>query len=233
MSAHTRRSTTTASPHERALLRAAQNDERRALEELLRRYEPLIGAIVAQLHLPCGCDRSDIAQEARLGLLGAIHAWQPARGPFAAFGARCARGQALKALDTAGARKHQLLSRARPLDSYPPRSRRRPSAHEQTVYLMPSRESGESALGITLGEQLTCGGGDADPERVLLAREDLQVVLAALPSLTEKERTALAGVLNDKSHQQLADEQGSTRKAVSTALRRARNKLAVPDTLAA
>ena len=58
-------------------------------------------------------------------------------------------------------------------------------------------------------------------------------MLAALPSLTEKERTALAGVLNDKSHQQLADEQGSTRKAVSTALRRARNKLAVPDTLAA
>jgi RNA polymerase sigma factor (sigma-70 family) len=98
---------------------------------------------------------------------------------------------------------------------------------------MTSREVGESALRITLGDQLTCGGGDADPERVLLAREDLRSILAAMPALTEKERTALTGVLNEKSHQQIANEQGSTRKAVSTALRRAREKLALPESLAA
>ena len=44
MSAFTRRGAT-ASLHEHALLRAAQNHERRALEELLRRYEPLIAAM--------------------------------------------------------------------------------------------------------------------------------------------------------------------------------------------
>ena len=115
---------TTASLHERALLVAAQHDDRRAVEELLRRYEPLIGAIVARLRLPCGCDRGDIAQEARVGLLRAIRAWQPARGPFRAFAARCARGQALNALDTAGTRKHQLLSRAQSLDAS--QVRRRP-----------------------------------------------------------------------------------------------------------
>ena len=229
MSTSTRRGTT-ASPHEHALLLAAQNHERRALEELLRRYESLIGAIVARLRLPCGCDRSDIAQEARLGLLRAIYAWQPARGPFPAFAARCARGQALKALDSAGAHKHQLLSRARSLDSCQPRRRPGPLAYEQTVFLMSSREYGESALRITLGDQLASAGGEADPERLLLAREDLQSILAAMPALTEKERTALAGVLNDKSHQQVANEQGSTRKSISTALRRARDKLAVRDT---
>ena len=31
----------------------------------MRRYEPLIGAILAGLRLPCGCERSDIAQEAQ------------------------------------------------------------------------------------------------------------------------------------------------------------------------
>ena len=232
MSASTRRGAT-ASFHEHALLRAAQNHERRALEELLRRYEPLIGAIVARLRLPCGCDRSDIGQEARLGLLRAISAWQPARGPFPAFAARCARGQALKALDTAGAHKHQLLSRARSLDTCQPRRRPGPRAYEQTVLLMSSREFGESALRITLGDQLASTGADADPERVLLAREDLKSVLAALPALTKKERTALAGDLNEKSHQQVANEQGSTRKAISTALRRARDKLALPATLPA
>ena len=35
----------------------------------MRCYEPLIGAIVASLRLPCGCERADVAQEARLGLL--------------------------------------------------------------------------------------------------------------------------------------------------------------------
>jgi RNA polymerase sigma factor (sigma-70 family) len=223
---------TTASLYEHALLRAAQNHEPRALEELLRRYEPLIGAILARLRLPCGCDASDIAQEARLGLVRAISACQPARGPFPALAARCARGQALNALDTAGAHKHQLLSHAQSLESREPR--RRPwRLHDPVPPQLTMSEPGESLFGIPLGEQLASPSGDADPVSVLLAREHLECVLAALPSLTAKERTVLAGVLNDKSHQQVADEHGSTRKAVSTALRRARKKLARPGTLAA
>ena len=109
-----------ASLHECALLDAAQHDDRRAQEELLRRYEPLIRATVRRLRLPCRCDCGDIAQEARIGLLAAIRAWQPTRGPFRAFAATCARRQALKALDTAGARKHQLLSRALSLQTTVP-----------------------------------------------------------------------------------------------------------------
>src|SRR5206468_1555497 len=105
--------------HLRALLEAAQRDDRPAVEELLRRYEPLVRAIVARVRAPYGCDREELAQDARLGLLGAIRAWQPDRGPFGAFAARCARGQVIKALDRAGARKHQLLSRAMSLDSSP------------------------------------------------------------------------------------------------------------------
>ena len=68
---------------------------------------------------------------------------------------------------------------------------------------------------------------------MLLAREELDRVLAALPTLTARERAALTGVLNGKSHQQLAAEHGSTRKAVALALRRARRKLAAEEALAA
>jgi len=231
MSAFTPRGNT-ASLHEHALLCAAQRDDRQALEELLRRYEPLIGATVARLQLPCGCDRADIAQETRLGVLRAIRAWQPARGPFRAFAARCARGQALKALDTAGARKHQLLSRAQSLDSSPARWRVL-DRFEPSFPSMTSREPGDSLFGTTLGDQLAPTSGDGDPVTALLARERLGSALAALPTLTNNERTVLAGVLNDKTHQQLADEQGSTRKAVALTLRRARRKLAVQEALAA
>ena len=88
-----------------------------AREELVRRYEPLVQRIVWKLRLPRGCEREDLAQEARIGLIAAIGAWQPERGPFPAFADRCATNQALLALQAACARKHQVLSFAVSLDA--------------------------------------------------------------------------------------------------------------------
>ena len=206
-----------ASLHECALLHAAQHDDRCAQEELLRRYEPLIRATVSRLRLPCRCDRGDITQEALIGLLGAIRAWQPSRGPFRAFAAKCARAQVIKALDAAGARKHQVLSRALSL--------------EVTVSAQTPLNPGQ--IRCMSPFQLQATSCRADPLTTLLAREEISGMLAALPTLTPKERAALTGMLNGKSQQQLADEQGSTRKAVKAALRRARDKLAVQEALAA
>ncbi|MGO9903248.1 MAG: sigma factor [Solirubrobacteraceae bacterium] len=96
--------------HERARLLAAQREDRRAQREILRRNEPLARAIARRLRMPPGCDRREIAQEARLGLLAAIRAWRPQCGPFPAFARLCALDHARNAIDAAGARKHQLLS---------------------------------------------------------------------------------------------------------------------------
>src|ERR1700726_795027 len=101
----------------RRLLEAAQCGELGAQEELVRRYEPLVQRVVWKLRLPRGCDREDLAQEARVGLLGAIRAWQPGRGPFPAFADRCVTNQALLALKAATAHKHQVLTLAISLDS--------------------------------------------------------------------------------------------------------------------
>lgn len=168
---------------------------------MLRRYEPLIRRTVGGLQLPCCCDRSDITQEAWLGLISAIRAWQPSRGPFPAFAARCVSRKAITALDRVGARKHQLLSHALALDS--------------------------ASSPIAGGES-----GQADPVTALLVRERIDALLHALTTLSAKERYLVAGALNDKSHQQLADELGSTRRAVETALRRARRKLAAREVFA-
>jgi RNA polymerase sporulation-specific sigma factor len=202
-----------ASLHQRALLDAAQRNDWRARDELLRRYEPLIRTVVASFRLPYGCERDELAQEARLGLLGAIRAWRPARGPFGALAAHCARAQAINALDSAGARKHQLLSRALSLDT--PRGRATPGS------------PGDDTFTVSLYDQLASASRFDQPVAMLLAREQLDRVLAAMPTLTSKERAALTGALNGKSHRQLADEQGTTTKAVALALRRARRKLAI------
>ena len=77
-------------------------------------YEPLVQRVVWKLKLPLGCEREDLAQEARVGLLAAIRAWRPERGPFPAFADRCVSNQALLALKATAAQKHQVLSRRHP-----------------------------------------------------------------------------------------------------------------------
>ena len=120
--------------------------------------------------------------------------------------------QAINAIDTAGARKHQLLTRAVSLHAILVRSRR------------PS-DIGETAFKSPLHERLTETRPLADPVRTVLAREQLDEIRAALSRLTGKERAALIGDLNGISQQQVASEQGTTEKAVHRSLRRVRDKL--------
>ena len=95
------------------------------------------------------------------------------------------------------------------------------------------REPGESQFNASLGEQIPSTSTDVDPLRIVIAREELDAVIAARQTMTTCERQALAGMLNDKSQRQLAAELGWSRKTVMLAQRRAREKLAAQDALAA
>src|SRR5436309_12789574 len=101
----------------RRLIDAAQQGDLEAQHELLRRYEPLVQRVVWKLRLPRYVEREDLAQEARIGLLVALRAWRPERGPFPAFADRCVSNQALLALQAACRHKHQLLSLAVSLEA--------------------------------------------------------------------------------------------------------------------
>ena len=214
--------TQTASLHEHTLLSAAQDGDHGAEEELLRRYEPLVHHTVRHLRLPCHADRDDIAQEARLGLLRAIHAWQPARGPFPAFAAQCVRNKTANAVAAARAGKHQPLSQALSLDC--------------STLASPALEPALTATGRPVWE------GDptpqqpathADPVAAVLVGEQLAAVRTAWAGLSDMERVVLTGLLNGMSYRQLALELACTVKAVDGALRRARRKLAAEDALVA
>ena len=193
----------------RWLIDAARAGDPSAERELLHRYEPLIQRVAWKLRLPPGCDREDLAQEARLGLAAAIREWQPERGPFPAFADRCVRNQALLALETNCRYKHQLLSRAISLDSGH-RSAARPDDEGRMLSLLetiPARDAG------------------TDPESRLLVREQLSSILRALPTLTPSEHTALARNLSGHSYQQMAPTPFGSWRAAEHAAFRARRKL--------
>ena len=149
-----------------------------------------------------------------MGLLAAIWAWRPDRGKFSTFAARCVRNQAMKALDTAGAEKHKLLGCALSLQSSP--------------IGMPDPEDQDA-----FPHELEVPSRMAQPEATVLVREQLAAVCTRLSILTRKERVALSGMLNGRSHRELADAEEVTPKAVSLALRRARDKLGQDATLRA
>ena len=194
------------------LLEAAQQGDLDALEQLARLYEPLVQRVVWKLKLPLGCEREDLAQEARVGLLAAVRAWRPERGPFPAFADRCVSNQALLALKATAAQKHQVLSRAIPLDA-PPYRRASPPAHDR-----PS-----PALIETLAARRDTA---TDPELRLLVHEQLMSVRRALHSLTASERAGLALAVDGQSPTRLASTLTGSPHAASQAAHRARRKLA-------
>ena len=192
----------------RWLIDAARGGDPAAERELLRRYEPLVQRVVWQLRPPPGCEREDLAQEARLGLAAAIREWQPERGPFPAFADRCVSNQALLALETGCRHKHQLLSRA------------------ASLYAQIATTGTANNRPITLLDVLPAPcDARTDPESWLLVREQLSSVLRALPTLTASEHTALAGNLSGHSYQQMAPAPFGTWKAAEHAAFRARRKL--------
>jgi RNA polymerase sigma factor (sigma-70 family) len=193
------------------LLEAAQHGDLGAQEELVRGYEPLVQRVVWKLRLPPGCDREDLAQEARVGLLAAIRAWRPDRGPFPAFADRCVSNQALLALKATAARKHQILSLAASLDA--PQDHGASSSDNRPV----------PALLDTLAARRDTR---TDPEARLLVQEQIASVLRALPSLTDSERAGLAMALNGHSPTRLAPTLAGSPHAASQAAHRARRKLA-------
>jgi RNA polymerase sporulation-specific sigma factor len=190
---------------QRRLLEAAQQGDRTAIEELLRLYDRLIWHVVWSLHPPAACEREDLAQEARIGLLAAIRAWRPERGPFPAFATRCVRNQTLLAIQAATRHKHQLLTRALSL---------------HCKYGGDTTTS-DDWTARTFCDVLPATDPWTDPEARVLVSEQLRDVVHALPSLTVRERRALVGTLDGRSYAELGPIIGGSTKAASHAAGRA------------
>src|SRR4051794_11754410 len=97
---------------ERRLILAARRGDATALARVVSQYDPMMHLIARRLYLPGG-DDDDLAQEAGMGLLGAMRTWDPERGvPFSNFAWLCSTREARNAVKAARANKHRLLTTA-------------------------------------------------------------------------------------------------------------------------
>jgi RNA polymerase sigma factor (sigma-70 family) len=80
--------------------------------------------------------------------------------------------------------------------------------------------------GLMLAEVLAAPARDAsDPAEMTLWREQLALILSALPTLSKHERGSLSMTLNGLGQPEIGAELGTDAKSVNNALQRARRKL--------
>jgi len=193
----------------RRLVRAAQRGDKRAEDELVRRYEPLVQHAVWRLRVPPWCEREDLAQEARVALVTAMREWRPERGAFPAFAQQCVKNKALLAVISTSRHKHQVLNFSVSIEEN--------FADDSSDQSRPPR----------LVDRLSASDdAETDPELHLVVREQIDSVLHALPTLTAPERAAMSAGLNAQTNEQVAKALDVTPKAASQAAYRARRKLA-------
>src|SRR5205823_912305 len=128
---------------------------------------------VWRLKLPPWCEREDLAQEARIGLVTAMREWRPERGAFPAFAQQCVKNKALLAVISASRNKDQTLNLAASLEENGADA----SADQRRPLRLVDRLS-------------TSDDAESDPESRLVVREEIDSVLLALPTLTAPERAA-------------------------------------------
>lgn len=191
---------------ERLLLKLAQRGDPHAEKTLIDVHEPLVRQVCRGFFVANG-ELADLHQAARLGLWRAIHGWDPVRGSsFRPFAMLLMRREVMMLVTASRAHNQEVLNAACSIDS--------PAGHER------------GGDGLALAELLPAPRRDAaEPEEVVLARERLESILAALPKLSVHERGSLRMTLNGLSQAAVGQRVGVGPKSVNNALQRARRKL--------
>jgi len=174
--------------------------ERKRIADLLRAHAPAARkAAMAYTHTRL--DQQELEEVAMLALWEAARRFKLNHGvPFARFAAL-----------VIGLRLHDAGAKA---------ARQKNVIVDTSIRWLENEDGGELEVFEILPDT-TCG-----PERIAEAREELSHVVHAMNFvLTDTERLALQGVLNDRSYDDIVVQIGGNRRTVDNAVQRARRKL--------
>jgi RNA polymerase sporulation-specific sigma factor len=188
-----------------ALVIRARSGDRRALDQVIRRYAGFV-RLKASSYFLAGGDADDLIQEGLVGLYKAVRDYRSDRETsFRSFAELCITRQIITAIKTATRYKHA------PLNGYVSFSHT-PAGHDDSS-------------DCTLGDALA-GPSVEDPARRVIASQELEALVYCLGTgLSRLEGRVLALYLEGRSYEEIGGIVDCDPKAVDNALQRVKRKV--------
>jgi RNA polymerase sigma-H factor len=190
---------------DRRLALLARNGDKRAEEELIRRYTGFV-RMKASSYFLAGGESEDLIQEGLIGLYKAVRDYRSDKETsFRSFAELCVTRQIITAIKTATRLKHQALN------------------HYVSFGQTPAGQ--ESDGDCTLGDALP-GSRVDDPVIQVISTEELQSLIFCLGTgLSKLEADALRMYLEGSSYEQMAADLDCDTKTIDNALQRVKRKI--------
>ena len=182
------------------LAELAKTDER-AMDEIIRRFEPMVGGKVSAFYLVSG-DRDDLMQAGRLAITEAVRSYDAAKGgSFVTFAALCVKRKLIDAVKADNTMRNQALNQALSIDG--------------------TLGNEDDALSF---ENIISAKGT--PEQHHLEREAYDETLSAIVNATTAvELDVLSMYLDGKSYAEIADSIGTDKKHVDNTIQKIKRKI--------
>jgi RNA polymerase sporulation-specific sigma factor len=189
---------------DRFLISLAKNGDRRAHDQIVRRYYGFV-RMKASSYFLVGGDHDDLIQEGLVGLYKAVRDFRPDReSSFRNFAELCITRQIITAVKTSTRNKHK------PLNGYVSFSRTAASALDNEPTL----------------EEILPGPSTMDPATRAVSSEELAALVGCLSTkLSDLESRALALYLDGRSYEEIGERVGCAPKAIDNALQRVKRKV--------
>lgn len=192
---------------EEELVLCAQQGDNDALERLLYLYKGFVRYVCRKYYLRDG-DQQDLLQEANIGLLEAVKAYDyQAKIKFRNFAFICIKRELDSAVSRTNRKKRQVLNNAIPIYAY---------VEEENIRYGTEYYSGENFM----------KSDKETPEGTLIAREGLQELLDFLQrELTHLEQKVLFLRIEGRTYREITSILAIQTKAVDNAIQRIRKKV--------
>lgn len=186
------------------LVHAAQNNDIRAVNVLMKRYRDFVGAKVKTYFL-VGADRDDIFQEGMIGLYKAVRDFDIEKCPsFRAFAGVCVSRRIISAIKSANRQKHM------PLNSY--------VSLDKSVY---DDDSSDGAYINVIQEPYS-----VNPESIVIDRENMDKIEYQISkTLSKLELQVLVYYLRGMNYREISELIKKDVKSVDNAIQRIKRKL--------
>jgi RNA polymerase sporulation-specific sigma factor len=188
-----------------ALVFRARSGDRRALDEVIRRYAGFV-RLKSSSYFLAGGDSDDLIQEGLVGLYKAVRDYRSDKETsFRSFAELCITRQIITAIKTATRFKHAPLNGSVSF------------SHTPAGY--------DDGSECTLGDALA-GPSVEDPARRVIASQELRALVGCLgTSLSRLESRVLALYLEGRSYEEIGQMVSCDPKAVDNALQRVKRKV--------